>query len=175
MVTDEQVRKLMEKIREGETMVVASLKAGMDEKTARKYRRMKRLPSQCKQAHTWRTWADRFESEWEEIEQILRRDEGVEAKTIFEYLCRKYEGRFKEGQLRTLQRKIKRWRIRHGRGKEVMFEQVHLPSRQSQSDFTHMKSLGVTIQGILFDHLFFHFVLPYSNWETGGICFSQEF
>jgi len=35
--------------------------------------------------------------------------------------------------------------------------------------------LGITIGGEPFAHLFYHFVLPYSNWETGGICFSESF
>jgi len=38
-----------------------------------------------------------------------------------------------------------------------------------------MKSLGVTLQGKPFEHLVYHFVLPYSNWETGMICFSECF
>jgi hypothetical protein len=38
-----------------------------------------------------------------------------------------------------------------------------------------MSSLGVTVQGELFRHLFYHFVLTYSNWETGSICFSESF
>jgi hypothetical protein len=33
----------------------------------------------------------------------------------------------------------------------------------------------VTIQGQVFDHLVYHFVLTYSNWETGTICFSESF
>ncbi|HDL85497.1 MAG TPA: transposase, partial [Candidatus Acetothermia bacterium] len=44
-----------------------------------------------------------------------------------------------------------------------------------ESDFTHMSSLGVTIMGQPFDHLMYHFVLPYSNWEAGKICFSESF
>jgi hypothetical protein len=44
-----------------------------------------------------------------------------------------------------------------------------------QSDFTSMDSLGVTILRHPFDHLIYHFVLPYSNWETGTICFSESF
>jgi hypothetical protein len=35
--------------------------------------------------------------------------------------------------------------------------------------------LGITIGDEPFAHLFYHFVLPYSNWETGGICFSESF
>jgi hypothetical protein len=35
--------------------------------------------------------------------------------------------------------------------------------------------MGITIAGETFDHLIFHFVLTYSNWETGSICFSESF
>jgi hypothetical protein len=38
-----------------------------------------------------------------------------------------------------------------------------------------MTSLGITIQRQPFEHLIYHFVLPYSNWETGTICFSESF
>jgi hypothetical protein len=38
-----------------------------------------------------------------------------------------------------------------------------------------MNTLGVTIQRQPFAHLFYHFVLTYSNWETGSICFSESF
>ena len=55
MVTDKQVRKLMKLINQEKTLETAAAKAGMSEKTARKYRRSGRLPSQCKVLHTWRT------------------------------------------------------------------------------------------------------------------------
>lgn len=38
-----------------------------------------------------------------------------------------------------------------------------------------MNALGVSIQRQPFEHLFYHFVLTYSNWETGTICFSESF
>ena len=38
-----------------------------------------------------------------------------------------------------------------------------------------MKDLGITISGSLFPHLLYHFVLTYSNWENGSICFSESF
>ncbi len=38
-----------------------------------------------------------------------------------------------------------------------------------------MSSVGVTIGGELFPHMVYHFVLTYSNWETGSICFSESF
>ncbi len=43
------------------------------------------------------------------------------------------------------------------------------------SDFTPMEELGVTIQGQSFPHLIYHFVLTYSNWEAGTVCFSESF
>jgi hypothetical protein len=33
----------------------------------------------------------------------------------------------------------------------------------------------VTIGGLLFDHMVYHFVLTYSNWESITICFSESF
>jgi hypothetical protein len=38
-----------------------------------------------------------------------------------------------------------------------------------------MKSLSVTIGGQAFDHLVYHWVLTYSNWESITICFSESF
>jgi hypothetical protein len=38
-----------------------------------------------------------------------------------------------------------------------------------------MGKLGITIGKQPFDHLIYHFVLTYSNWETGSICYSESF
>jgi hypothetical protein len=38
-----------------------------------------------------------------------------------------------------------------------------------------MGGLGITIGGQPFDHLIYHFVMCYSNWETGTVCFSESF
>jgi len=70
---------------------------------------------------------------------------------------------------------MKLWRATEGPAKEVFFAQRHHPGRLSASDFTHMADLGVTIQGQSFPHLIYHFVLTYSNWETGTVCFSESF
>ena len=57
----------------------------------------------------------------------------------------------------------------------MFFAQIHEPGRLAESDFTHMGTLGVTIAGEPFDHLVYHFVLTYSNWEAGTVCFSESF
>ena len=38
-----------------------------------------------------------------------------------------------------------------------------------------MNELRITLAGQPFDHLVYHFVLTYSNWETGTVCFSESF
>ena len=114
MVTDQQVRRLMLLIQKEKSLAAAAAKAGMDEKTARKYRRAGKLPSQTRQPHTWRTREDPFAEVWPELCELLETNPGLEAKTLFEELLRRYPGRFKDGQLRTLQRRIKRWPRRRG-------------------------------------------------------------
>lgn len=175
MVTDRQVRLLMELDGKGERPETSAAKAGMDAKTARKYRRLGKLPSQVGAPHLWRTREDPFTEVWEEAQGILTILPGVEAKTLFEHLRRECPGRFSDGQLRTFQRRVKEWRALEGPAQEIFFPQVHHPGDLSESDFTSMNSLGVTINRQQFPHLVYHFVLTYSNWEAGTVCFSESF
>ena len=154
---------------------IAAAKAGMDAKTARKYRRLERVPSELPPVGRWRTRLDPFVDVWAEVLELLQGSAGLEAKAVFEYLQRQNPGRFQDGQLRTLQRRVKHWRATEGPCREVFFAQQHRPGRLAASDFTHMEELGVTIQGQSFAHLIYHFVLTYSNWEAGTVCFSESF
>ena len=175
MVTDRQVRLLMKELKKRRTLKVAAAKSGMSGKTARKYRRLGKLPSDVKAPHTWLTHVDAFAEVWPEVCEFLKENEGLEAKTLFEWLQREHPGRFADGQLRTFQRRVKVWRATEGQAREVMFPQVHEPGRLAQSDFTHLDSLQVTIQNEPFPHMLYHFVLTFSNWETGTVCFSESF
>ena len=174
MVKDQQVRRLMRELNEGETLERAALKSGMSENTARRYREGA-APKGGRATRAYRTRVDPFEGVWPEVAKMLEAAPGLEAKTIFERLLERPEGTFTEGQLRTLQRKIRQWRVEHGPYKEVMFPQQHRPGEYGQSDFTSMNELGITIGGQVFEHLLYHFVLPYSGWETGMVCFSESF
>ena len=157
------------------TQELAAAKAGMDMKTARKYLRQSKLPSESRLERVWRTRPDPFERVWKEIREQVDANPGLEAKTIFQALQRQYPGEFADGQLRTLQRHLKRWRATEGPGREVFFAQKHVPGRLGQSDFTHMNELAITIGGQSFPHMLFHFVLTYSNWEAATICYSESF
>jgi Mu transposase-like protein len=174
MVTDRQVKRLW-RLTQKVSLEAAAAKSGMDSKTARKYLRDRRLPSEMRQKHTWRTRPDPFADTWEEIRQLLIAEPDLQAKTLFEHLQRTYAGRFRDGQVRTLRRRIKYWQATEGPPREVFFAQEHRPGELCQSDFTHCRELGVTINGQAFPHLIYHFVLTYSNWETGTICYSETF
>jgi transposase len=165
----------MSLIKKGLPLSAAAAKAGMSEPTARKYRRAGKLPTTLVAAHTWRTRPDPFEAAWKDVEALLAREPGLQAKTVFEELQRRRPGEFQSGQLRTLQRRFRQWRALNGEDQEVYFAQQHRPAEQAQSDFTRMQALGVTIAGAAFPHLLYHFVLTYSNWESASLCFSESF
>jgi hypothetical protein len=175
MVKDRQVKLLWQVLSLGKTLAQSANKANMDEKTARKYRRLGRLPSEVVPERKWRTRKDPFVEVWPEVHAQLQDAPGLEAVTLFAWLQGKYPTKFDESQLRSFQRGVKRWRAMAGPAKEVFFSQVHHPGRLCASDFTHMKSLAVTIGGQPFDHLVYHYVLTYSNWESITICFSESF
>jgi transposase len=154
----------------------AALKAGMARKTARKYVAARMLPSERERPpRAYRTRPDDFESVWPEVAAQLEVNPRLQTKTLFEWLQREHPGRFADGQLRTLQRRVKGWRATEGPPKEVYFAQVHEPGKLCASDFTCMNALAVTIQGVPLRHLLYHFVLTYSNWEHVTLCYSESF
>jgi transposase InsO family protein len=157
------------------TLSAAALKAGMTEKTARKWRQRGQSPSETKTPRTYRTRSDPFAGVWGELEPFLLCDPSVEALTLFEYLTRTYPDEFQASQVRTLQRRVKLWRLEHGAEREVFFPQIHFPGRQGQSDFTSMNEVNVTLAGQPFAHLLYHFTLTYSNWEWGLVCATESY
>jgi hypothetical protein len=175
MVTDQQIRRLFSLSNTEKTQEIAASKAGMDIKTARKYLRARVLPSERIADRHWRTHKDEFSDVWPDLKEQLTVNPGLEAKTIFASLQRTYPERFADGQLRTLQRKVKHWRATEGPAREVYFAQEHRPGELCESDFTYLTELGITVGGQAFAHMLYHFVLTHSNWETGTICFSESF
>lgn len=177
MITDEQVRLLRQKMEQGQSQQAAAAAAGMSIRSARKYQSGP-LPSQAKKTRHWRTRSNPFHEVWDtEVVPLLQQDTKrvLKATVIFEELQRRYPGQFQEGQLRSLQRRVRDWRAAYGPDKEVFFEQVHPPGREAAFDFTHAKGLAVTIQGSLFDHLLFTFKLSHSGWVWHEIAYGETF
>jgi hypothetical protein len=172
--TDAQVRLIMKERNNGKTQEQAAVKANIrSRKTVRKYEQLGELPSELKEPRKYRTRPDPFEKDWAEVEKKLKEAPELEAKTLFEWLCERDGVEYQEGQLRTLQRRISNWRVLNG-NPTLSLDQVHQPGEVLQSDGTCMNELKITIQGHPFEHIMFHSVLPYSNWEWGRVVQSES-
>jgi len=96
MVTDEQVKLLRQKMKEGKTQQAAAAAAGMSVRTARRWQDGP-LPSQTKAPRSWRTRRDPFEGVWtSEVVPMLAADEHgrLQAKTVLEQLIETHPGSF---------------------------------------------------------------------------------
>lgn len=177
MVTDKQVQLLRLKMAEGKTIEAAAAVADMSARSAHNWKAGP-LPSQAKKSRHWRTRLDPFGGVWEaDIVPLLERDDAgaLEATTILSELGRRHGERFDERHLRTLQRRVRDWRALLGPGKEVFFEQEHVPGREAAIDFTDCSTLRVSIAGQFFAHLLFQFILSFSKWRAVALAFSETF
>jgi len=156
------------------TKAAAAAKAGMSLETAKKYLKNGGRMAE-KKTRDYRTREDVFSEVWSDLESMLEIDPGLQSQTLMQWLIDQYEEKYNWSHLRTLQRRIRKWRALKGPDREVMFPQQHVPGKQSQSDWTHCSELGVKIGGQSFPHMLFHFMLPYSRWETAFISHSESF
>ena len=60
----------------------------------------------------YRTRKDPFESVWDEVCQWLTAQPERTGRSVFDELRQRYPGQFADGQIRTLQQHIQRWRAR---------------------------------------------------------------
>jgi transposase len=172
---DGEIHMYFQARRKGARQAVAAAKAGISERTARKYERAGIMPSQSGSPRTYRTRKDPFAEDWPWVVEQLEKDDALQAQTLFDELQRVRPGIYPPGQLRTLQRRVHAWRVTQGPDREVIFEQVHPPARMAQSDFTSMNALKITIAGEPFPHLLFHSILTHSRFEAVRLCFSESF
>jgi len=161
----------------GKTQEAAAAAAGMSERSARKWEQGP-LPSEAGQPRWWRTRPDPYAEVWEpDVVPLLLADRKgeLQVKTIFEELEARYPGRFKPGQRRTLERRVRDWRAVSGPEKEVFFAQEHPPGREGVFDFTRTTKLEVRIAGELLVHLLFVFKLSCSGWTWTQVAFGETY
>lgn len=108
-----------------------------------------------------------------ELEPMLRKEPRLKPMTLFEYLQDSYPGKYPQ-VLRTLQRRVQTWKALYGTSPEVMFELRHEPGLIGFSDFTQLKGITITIAGVPFDHLLYHYRLGYSGWQYAHIIQGGE-
>lgn len=163
-ITDQQIRLYMEERNQGRTQQAAAAKAGLSERSARRIDKGE-VTIGSKPKRNWRTRKDPLAAVWDsELVPLLNTDPELLPITLFEYLCDNYPGQFDATIQRTLQRRIKSWKAKHGPAKEVMFRQTKEPGRLALSDFTKLKGITITLQGHEFSHLLYHYRLAFSGW-----------
>ena len=170
-ITRQQARIYMDERNNEQSQKVAAAKAGISERTARRVEQegQKRRPPR-----QWRTRTDPFEGVWDEIAARLGGAPDLQALTLLEWLQERYPGKYPDKLLRTLQRRVKAWRLEHGPDKEVMFPQRHAPGELGLSDFTLLKQTTITIAGEPLVHRLYHFRLAYSGWCHARVVLGGE-
>lgn len=172
-ISANQVRRYMESRQEGKTQIVSAARADISERSARRIER--RNFQIARVERKWKTRKDPFEPVWEkDLVPLLENEPKLEAKTLLEILQNKYESRYPDRLLRTLQRRVKKWKVLFGPEKEIIFRQEHIPGWQGISDFTNANELNVTIRGEPLHHLLYHYRLSFSGWEYVQIVLGGE-
>jgi hypothetical protein len=162
-ITSNQAEIYMSNRNNGKTQVVAAAKAGISEKSGRNIEHNKYAKTQG--PRRWITRADPFCEVWDRDVVPMLEDGIYEATFVLNELQKKYSRKFPDSNLRSLQRKIKKWKALFGKEKEIMFRQVHEPGKLGISDFTHLRNVVITINGSCFEHILYHFRLPYSGFN----------
>jgi len=175
-ITDQQIRLYMNERKQGRTQASAAAKAGLSERSARRIDKGE-LTTEPKPARHWRTRKDPLEPVWDSVlVPLLEADPQLLPMTLFEYLCDQYPDAFDSTIQRTLQRRVKSWKAKHGPAKEVMFRQQQVPGRLGLSDFTVLKGITITVLGQPFCHLLYHYRLAFSGWcYVKVICGGESF
>lgn len=184
MISLPQYRKLMKTYQQTANLSQSAEHAGMDRKTARRYVRGEEPPPGSKgtRPRNWKTHKDVFAQVWQDdVEPSLTANPRIKAKHVFRQLQQLHPGRFKDGMLRTFQRRVALWhkeqRALAPATRTLFFPQHREPGNELQLDWFDACGLGVSIVGknLSSDHKICHVVLPWSNWESAQVCRSESF
>jgi len=176
-INSEQVKIYMEARANSTTQKQASAQSGISERSGRRIEKGELQPKGGKKRH-WSTRKDPFSDVWNsEIVPLLQKQSELSPVTLFERLQKDHPGEYPDSKLRTFQRRIRKWKALHGPDREVMFRQHQVVGRMGISDFTKLKNVDISIAGVIFYHLLYHFRLAFSGWCSvkvvhGGESFS---
>jgi hypothetical protein len=106
-------------------------KANSPEPLSRYWRRSGKTTKYHSVKRSWRTRHDPYELVWDKVERELEQNPNLCVKDYFQTLQREYPGQFKQGQLRTLQRRVKEWRAKRA----TPYAMVIHPMINSVEDF----------------------------------------
>lgn len=156
-----------------QTQLTAATKAGFSERTAR---RIDKGEHQTKhQPRKYKTRKDPLKGLFESLlVPLLEQNPALQPITLLEVLQSHSANTFDDSNLRTLQRRVKRWRAKYGPDKDVIFRQRHSPGDMGISDYTWMNKLNITLAGETFAHKVYHYRLVYSGWTYIQVILGGE-
>ena len=165
-ITCQQYRVYMKLKKSGLSQAISSAKAGFAERTGRNLDKRRGVALGTRSQKTTKRKNDPLEAAWQDVLlPLLEQMPNLTPRTLLEYLQDNYPDQYPNSTLRTMQRRVHKWKALHGEEKEVMFRQIHTPGRQALSDFTSLKGIEISICGQPLDHILYHFRLAYSNWS----------
>lgn len=157
----------------GKTQILSASRSGLSERTGRRLEVTDNFSTTNKDRQ--RTRIDPFLLVWSrDIKPLLELSPALQPIIILEELQERYPGLYPTSLLRTLQRRIKEWKSLHGKAKEVIFRQRHLPGVLGISDFTELKQITITIRGKSLDHRLYHYRMVYSGWSYVKVILGGE-
>ncbi len=174
-ITDEQRRKFMKLITEEKLSVeVAAAKSGFSRRTGFQIKKESQNATSTKKKPRGRRRRDPLEGIWDsQVLPILRSSPGIRPSAVYYELLRT-NPELDKGVRRTLERRIRAWRAENGPDREVIFRQNKEAGHLGISDFTRMRKLDVTIGRRQFDHMLYHFRLPWSGFVYANVVEGGE-
>ena len=112
----QNIRDVQQELAVGKAAESGQLRSDSAESFLRQLRTVWQLgevrPTHRKQTeHYWRTRADPFESVQSRIQEQLELTPDITPKELFRQLREEHPGHFSDGQIRTLRRRVKEWRM----------------------------------------------------------------
>ncbi len=173
-ITQQQVKLYMSyRNQPKQSQASSSAKAGFSERSARRIESGKHKID--KQPRKYRTRKDPFDGLFELIlVPLLKVNPTLQPITLLDELDKAAPGKFDHSHLRTLQRRVKRWRAKYGPEQDVIFRQNHIPGEMGISDYTWVNQLNITIAGEPFAHKLYHYRLVFSGWTYVQVIMGGE-
>ena len=171
-ITDHQMELYMTH-RKKDRPALAGAKAGFSTATAYRIEADAGRPSEKRKGRGRRRpdpLAGIFE---EEIVPLLEASPGLRAVAVYEEMMRRHPD-LSPGVRRTVERRVRAWKAKHGPEQEIIFRQKHEPGRRGLSDFTDAGALGVSIAGEPLAHKLYHFRLEYSAFCHAAVVLGGE-
>ncbi len=147
----------------GESIASAARIVGISYSTAMKYKKPGELPSKLHVSRTEKK-PRLFDDRWEgDVGPYIARHSNISPKALLTYLIEQHPDQYDQNMLRTIQRRVKEWKVQnHGKvftgpshahwpGAACVFQLFRLPRK-------------VTIRGEAVPGTLFLFYLPYSKW-----------